>query len=272
MTTQLMQNGQTSLAEKRRELASPPRHIGQINPLSATPDPRALEDVLAAIRRPERVTLDTLDASHPKVAYAVSMARTWAQRKRASYLDASLVLCGPNGVGKTHIARAIWWSMTTRATRPEWDEESQTFVEQPLPGTEQPSGLFKLSNDWITALGQTRDADTGLITTARASALVGTSPLVVIDDVGAEQAIPFIAGEQQAIEKEVRFFKLVDYCYTAQISLVVTSNKPLAELATHLGRRAWDRLTQMAPRLPNGDSFMVEMFDVPSYRVATSGR
>ena len=69
-----------------------------------------------------------------------------------------------------------------------------------------------------------------------------------------------------------RFFKVIDYCYTMQISVILTSNMELKELSPFLGRRSWDRLEQMAPRLPNGESFMVDMFDLPSWRVKAGGR
>lgn len=270
----IMENGNHILAERRRELPNSPRPIGSINPLPAAPPSRTFED--GAVRRPlaERVTLATLDTSHPQVALAVKMAKAWAQRKRDGYQDASIILCGNNGVGKSHIARAIWWSMAARASRHVWNEEEQTFVEEAIPGTEQPSGLFKLSNDWIGLLGQSQDNETGIIFPARASVIVGRAPLVVIDDVGAEQTIPFIKADDvsQAVEREARLFKLIDHCYTAQVSVIITTNLQIGELATRLGRRSWDRLAQMAPRLPNGDSFIVDMFDVPSYRMKESGR
>lgn len=259
---QTLANGQAQLAEMRRELSPAPRPIAAINPLAPAALPRSFDEPIPA-KRPDRVTLDALDATHPQVQTAVRMAKAWAERKRNGYQDASIILCGNNGTGKTHIARAIWWSMT------------QTAVDtagHPIPGTEQPSGLFKLSNEWVGLLGNSQDAENGLVFPARASAIVGRAPLVVLDDVGAEQVIPFIKDESQAAEREARLFKLIDHCYTAQVSIIITTNLKIEELAARLGRRSWDRLAQMAPRLSNGDTFIVDLFNVPSYRLKTSGR
>jgi DNA replication protein DnaC len=222
-------------------------------------------------RRPveERVKLDALDTSHPKVATAVHVARAWAQRKRDGHTDASLILCGPNGTGKTHIARAIWWSMTARVVAA--GNNPREFGE-PLPEyPEQPSGLFMLSNDLLGRLGTSYDSDTGIVIPARAASVIGYVPILVIDDVGMEQTIPFIKADDQENERHARFFKAIDHCY-GRASVIITSNLSIPELAGQVGRRAWDRLAQMAPRLPNGDSFVVSLDGVPSWRVKEGGR
>ena len=43
----------------------------------------------------EKVTLDSLDQSHPRVREAVQAARAWAKRKQDGHLDASLIILGP---------------------------------------------------------------------------------------------------------------------------------------------------------------------------------
>lgn len=258
MVSQTVHNGQKELEQRRATLppTSQPRSIAEITPGKFEPyEP-------PPVRRLERVTLSTLDTSHPQVATAVKMARAWAARKRDGYDNTSLVLCGPNGVGKTHIARAIWWSMTFTATD----------GGEAIPGTQQPSGKFFLSNDLIGLMGVSKDPETGIVIPVRASSIIGNVPMVVIDDVGAEQAIPFVAAQDQEGERHARFFKIVDHCYTANISLIITSNCQIAELAGRVGKRAWDRIAQMAPRLPSGETFIVDMFNVGSYRMKDSGR
>ena len=257
MVSRMTLNGQKNLEQRRATLpTSPPRHISTVSPGNFEP----FESTPA--RRLERVTLGTLDTSHPQVATAVKMARAWADRKRDGYDNASLVLCGPNGVGKTHIARAIWWSMTYTAT----DNDAA------VPGTQQPVGKFFISNDLMGLMGVSKDHETGIVIPVRASSIIGNAPLVVIDDVGAEQAIPFVAAADQETERHARFFKIVDYCYTVNISLIITSNCRIPELAERVGRRAWDRIAHMAPRLPSGESFVLDLFNVPSYRMKDSGR
>ncbi len=202
-------------------------------------------------RKLKRVTLDTLDTSHPMVKGAVDMARAWAQRKRDGVADASVVLAGGVGTGKTHIARAILWSMCYSL-----EDGSHTI----------PVGRFFHATDLIMSLEPTKNSY-NMTEIPRASSVIGGAPIVIIDDIGSEMKIPFTAKENIADEIQARYFRIIDYCYTAQISLVITSNLGLQQLAQHLGRRSWDRLGVMAPA-----GFMWEMGNTPSWRVKESGR
>lgn len=199
-------------------------------------------------KTPERVTLAQLDTSDRRVAQAVAAAREWAERKRAGHDEASLVLVGPTGAGKTHIARAILWSMVQAAV----DDDGAT-----IEGTQRPVGRFYVANEAIQRL----DAAT------LASQLVGNAPIVVLDDVGAEQNIEYISAEGQAREKQHRYFKLVNYCYDFRVSLIITSNLSLGLLKDVMGDRAWSRLLQMAP-----SGFMLDLTGVMDWRARQSGR
>ena len=206
----------------------------------------------------KRFKLDDLDISDERIAYAVKQARAWAARKRDGYMDASLILSGPFGTGKTHIAKAILWSIV--------DE---------VPGhpmSAVPAGKFYLANDLLLRMGAVQDKATGIISPVRTSTLVGTAPIVVIDDVGGQQIIPFVAGPDQDNERTARFFRFVDYCYTDMVSLIITTNLSIAgfdksELAQHVGGRAFDRLAEMAPK-----GFMIGLDGVQSWRVKEGGR
>lgn len=197
----------------------------------------------------EPVTLNSLEITHPKLQMALDAARAWAKRKREGQLDASLVLMGPYGTGKTHIARAILWSMVQVAM----DDDGE-----PIPGTERPAGRFFTGNDII----QRMDAHTW------ASSLIGQAPILVIDDVGAEQRIDYAGGDDgQRREKQHRYYKIINYCYDFQVSVIITTNLGLDGLRDCLGGRAWSRLAQMAPK-----GFMVDLTGVPDYRLRQSGR
>jgi len=199
---------------------------------------------------PIRPTLDELDTSNPLVRQAVGAARSWAQRKRDGDGNASLVLCGPVGTGKTHIAKAMLWSI------------AYVVDGQPV----SPVGKFFQATDLMTAFTPSKN-EFGLTETPLASSVIGVAPIVVLDDVGSEQSIPFIRGDYQAIERAMRYFRLVDYCNENEVSLVVTSNLAPSDLGLHMGRRAWDRLGEMAPR-----GYIVDLAGVSSWRQSRSGR
>jgi DNA replication protein DnaC len=212
------------------------------------------------IRTPQRVSLDTLDTSHPQVADAIQAARDWQARQRDGYLDASLILSGPYGTGKTHIARAILWSITDGPDG--------------HPGAAVPAGRFFLANDLILAMATVQDKFLGIVSPPHPAVIVGTAPIVVIDDVGGEQDIPFIGASEikQSGERHARYFRFVDYCYTNMTALIVTTNLSLkdgnrSQFANHIGGRAYDRLSEMAPA-----GFMVGLDGVPSWRMKKSGR
>lgn len=221
--------------------------------LDAQRAPGFLEDVQPM----QRVTLAQIDAGwHPSVAQAVRTIRDWQRLKRRK-ADASMIICGSNGIGKTHMARAMWWSFSYVAT----DLDGNA-----IPGTERPEALWYSADLLMSKLGQTRDPDTGLIVSADAASVIGRKPLVVIDDVGAEGAIPFVGKDDQAGEKQARYFKAVDWCY-GRVSVVITSNLSIDALRQHVGRRVWDRLMEMAPR-----GYVLDLGNVPSYRQRLGGR
>ena len=219
---------------------------------------------------PERITLDTLDASvHSKVERAIASARRWASLKIGGDGRASMVLVATGlkkkdgkpdmdhtgyGCGKTHIARAIQWA-------------SYTALDDGTPVA--PAGRFYVARDLIELIGSGNTmqelapppveiADGGR---------VGGTPVIVIDDVGTEGTIPYVSAAQQAYEMQARYFMVINYCYERHISVVITANMTIDEMAAHIGGRAWSRLQQMAPA-----GLIIDMTGVPDWRRQEGGR
>ena len=201
-------------------------------------------------RQVERRTLGELDTSNPMVKTAVTMCYKWADRLRDGYSDASLVFVGPVGTGKTHIAKSLLWSMAYTM-----DGEAVGYA-----------GRFFVASDLMMLMNPLR-TEFGTVEIPRPASFIGKAPMIVIDDIGTEQTIPFVKADEQAAEIQARYFRVIDYCYQWNTALIITSNLSLRQLQKYLGPRNWDRLGQMAPA-----GFMIDLTGVESWRKKESGR
>ncbi len=271
MVSQAMQNQTQELRRKRSKNGRSPQPIGgMIGPVNGriTPAPPAEKE--PDIIQGQPVTLATLDLTwHPKVQTAVNAAREWQKLRRWQVAEnkrqrdageaitvrpnASLVLlatakdpvnCTGYGCGKTHIAKAALWS------------DALWLDEQPLA----PTGNFYEAARLLANL----DGDT----------LPGseiTGPILVIDDVGTEGTIQYVAKEAQQHERHARYFKAINYAYEhgngQGTSVIITANLTTDQLAAHIGGRAWSRLLEMAP-----SGLIVDLTGVPDYRRKQGGR
>jgi DNA replication protein DnaC len=215
-----------------------------------------------------RARLSDLDASHPQVRAAIDAVRRWRDRYQAKADPAldiepprapSLILSGPNGTGKTHMARAILWSVTV------CPEDSDG---RPLREAARPAGRWFAAPDLLLNLAPA-ETEYRTVEYAPVSSLIGAAPLVVVDDLGGEGVIPFVKAEYQEFERQSRWFRFIDFCYVNDVPLIITTNLDIQSgaLAAWVGRRAWDRLSEMAPA-----GQMVGLWDVPSWRVKAGGR
>lgn len=236
---------------------------------------------------PERATLSQLDETHhPLVRDAIAAARQWqetrwqqvkAYRERwnippDAVLDyyepatSSLVLVATQatttksgrtikdetrtgyGCGKTHIARAVLWSI---------------FVSKEDGTPMAPVGAFFEANRLILELDANERG-------RYIETMLRNRPLVVIDDVGnkgTEQEIPHVSAPRQVSERQARYYSVINHCYENGIGVVITSNMTFGELRDHIGGRAYSRLTEMAPK-----GQWVDMTGVPDYRLKKGGR
>ena len=216
--------------------------------------------------------LGDLDPSfHPKVKGAIDAARLWQKRRKHQIANgqvpnASLVLIARPvdhkstgfGCGKTHIALSCLWS--------------DRYVD--LDGNPiSPTGLFYKASRIIPELSQDRPVGDYFARGSQWSADGEFSstfiPIVVLDDVGDEGVIPYVKtdADSQSAERIARYTKIIDYCYSKGISLILTTNLGIAELERHIGGRAMSRLSEMA-----GRGLIVDLTGVPDYRWKKGGR
>ena len=225
------------------------------------------------LSRRARPTLNSLQETHPDLRTAIAAVRKWGasfNAVRHALNDAadqsaarppSLILSGPNGTGKTHIARAIQWSMVDAAT----DEDGR-----PIGDLVAPACRWYAAADLLGRLGHDTDSD-GYSYSGRPGQMVNNAPFVIIDDVAAELTIPFVAYPAQEAERQIRYHLFFDWCVANRVPVVLTTNLAAAgtdsDLARHVGPRAWSRLMEMVPR-----GFIVSLWSVPDYRMITGGR
>ena len=129
-----------------------------------------------------------------------------------------LVLAGPKGVGKTHLAMAIAW---------EWFEDGFNV-------------LFTRVDDLLDRLRQGYDNNTY----HQRFEDLRRRHLLVLDDLGTEHAKDW-AGE--------RIDRIVDWRYIGRMPLVVTTNAKSKDLAERIASRLADRSRSAVVQIDAGD-------------------
>jgi DNA replication protein DnaC len=204
-------------------------------------------------KRPQRSRLDQLNQGHhPEIAKAVKNLREiFVPEVNSGENSLGVLLVGGAGTGKTHIARAIYWA---------FKQQALNEAGELLGGAEVPAGRFYTANDLIMAL----DQNTSVSSLAPFYTGTGTQcPIVVIDDIGTEQNIPYVKNQQNELRQ--RYARFFDYA-CLKMHMVITSNLTFRELGGWLGERAWDRYLQITPQL-----LRFNFHEVGSYRQNVPG-
>ena len=186
---------------------------------------RSIEESVKSGRIPERLKECTFESFiTDRFPNMVTFAKKYAEK--ASIENMSVVLAGPSGVGKTHLAAAIL-------------NRSLSFSK---------TGLFFPFVSLLTDLKNSFESDsTGMIIKA-----LRTVDCLVLDDVG---------QEMQTNYSSERLFEIVDYRYNRYKQLVVTTNCLNWEA---LEKRIGERGPYIVRRLKSMGSLI--LINVPEFR------
>ncbi len=143
---------------------------------------------------------------------AKRLAQTFCADIKTNPRATGLMLIGPYGCGKTHLAAAIL----------------HRCAEDGTPG------MFVVAPDLLAQIRSSYRTGDG-----RADEIVDAAkntPLLVLDDLGAEKASPWV---------QEQLYMLINHRYEHMLPTVITTNNDGAELEAELGRRTLSRLAEM---------------------------
>lgn len=202
--------------------------------------------------------LDTLHYDHLTHEHAAYLRRLVGHLRAWRTTDCSFLLVSEQkGVGKTHIARAVYESFATVMTS---DLHGEQLVDAITTQSRENMALFWTATEAMDALH-----DTPAREAVRASV-----PAVILDDIGREGNLKYVAADRQEATIQARYFDIVDRCDKAGIRLFITSNAPMRDLKSGRGpfnAATWSRLTALCTR-----RYMIAMpSDMVDYRAVVGG-
>ncbi len=163
------------------------------------------------------------------------------------------------GVGKTHIAKAVNASFCRVVGNMEYINDVPQFR------MEFRSRLFT-ARELINMLGGDNQKSVWEIVPKHVTCLV-------IDDLGREGYLDYVKADQQLIEKQSRYFHLINHIYETRkngrypVNLFITTNLTANEVKALLGDANWSRLLQLCPK-----GNILELNGIDDYRSVSRGR
>jgi DNA replication protein DnaC len=178
-------------------------------------------------------TLDNFDAYTPALKSAVSQARAWRDETLAKPERPSrgLILPGPVGIGKTHIAYAVALDLAR--------------FGRSVAAISVPSHFARVR----AGIGAGERIPTADALTSNYFGRPWTAML--LDDIGVEKPTDWLREQM---------YLLVDACYLRNIALIVTSNLSIEELGSDnsLGERIVSRIVALTTPVPfTGDDYRI---------------
>lgn len=190
--------------------------VGRCRYFAAEQERRRVETLLKSARIPRRLgecTFATYEVDqHNKLAFEAALAIADDPDREG------LLLAGNNGTGKSHLAAAV--------------------LHQRVQSGQ--AGAFVTLPDLLAELRASYDRDAG-VRSSDLIDLVSETPLLILDDVGAERVTEW-AAEQ--------LFLVINRRYQAKLQTIITTNHPkLSDLAGWIGglqgKRIVSRLAEM---------------------------
>lgn len=192
------------------------------------------------------------------IAVAKRAANLWLSRFREGKRPA-FVIAGPNGTGKTHIAKALLWA-----------EYFADASDNPL----RPTGVFYTAEDLLKSIQDGEELPSLIHKDSKDGRFGAVSyghPIVVIDDIGHQTDTQFVSSTRQERQVAEIYKRVFDYCFSPPINAVVITGSndcsTLGKLALHLGKAGFSRLAEAA----GCPDFFIEMKGVPDWRLRQSG-